>query len=854
MKKYKLLLTIFIICVFTVSSVNAAKNITGDIVSADENDNSIQIANEDTITSENNDHIQSSDEIDEDMLSTENANNLTLEDESQPTLTADESVESQGERSTSNHYGYWAYGADMYDINLTDMKQHGVTDIFLNYYAFTKYNESDVVSWIANANQQDIKVHIWAQIFYAGKWIRPVNNGVINYTFFEEKIKELTYYASLEGVGGVHYDYLRYSGSEAYNNSTQQNPGGMEAITLFVNMSTTAIRNVNPNIIISAAIMPEPDALKSWYGDDYEQISYYMDAIIPMVYTENYRQNVTWVKKTTQWFVDNSKGAEVWTGLQGYAVNDYDEEYISNTPVSQMTNEINAALDAGSKGAIVFKYGLSYDIDFINLPVDEAEYNSFNNLNYIISCSGRRINLNQDFAFNATYDADYKGGVKIYRNNLIINGNNHTIDGANMARMFNVMGKNIIFQNINFINGASDDGGAIYCNKDNLKIINCTFTNCKAEDDGGAVFAISANTLISNSRFINNTAVYNAGVYMGGENSAVIGSYFENNTAKTSAGAIGWANKPNGVIKDSKFVKNSALNEGGGAIFWNLGKNGKIINSTFENNYAIFYGGAIYFDSENGVISDSTFTQNTATVNGAAIHNTGKNAVINNSIFIANTAKKDSGIYSENNLKITNCSGVNVKIESSIAAKTKTFVINYAGTYSITLKDGSGNAISGETITFTLNGKKIGSSKTGLNGVATIKLTASILKTAKAGTKKLVIKANSAKFTSPTKTVNVIINKEKTKITAKNAVFKKQKKVKKYAIVLKNSKNKAIKKVKVTLKVNGKTYKAKTNSKGKAIFKINKLTKKSKFKAKIRFAGNNNYKPTTKTVKITVKN
>ena len=42
---------------------------------------------------------------------------------------------------------------------------------------------------------------------------------------------------------------------------------------------------------------------------------------------------------------------------------------------------------------------------------------------------------------------------------------------------------------------------------------------------------------------------------------------------------------------------------------------------------------------------------------------------------------------------------------------------------------------------------------------------------------------------------------------------------------------------KVTLKVKGVTYKAYTNSYGKAKFKINKLTKKGKFTAKIKFNG-----------------
>lgn len=108
--------------------------------------------------------------------------------------------------------------------------------------------------------------------------------------------------------------------------------------------------------------------------------------------------------------------------------------------------------------------------------------------------------------------------------------------------------------------------------------------------------------------------------------------------------------------------------------------------------------------------------------------------------------------------------------------------------------------------------------------------------------------------TTPSKTVpatNKIVKKS-TKITAKKATFKKSKKVKKYTITLKSGKN-PIKKVKVYLKVKGKTYKATTNAKGKATFKITKLNKKGTYKAKITFKGNKNYKSAGKTIKIKVK-
>ena len=59
--------------------------------------------------------------------------------------------------------------------------------------------------------------------------------------------------------------------------------------------------------------------------------------------------------------------------------------------------------------------------------------------------------------------------------------------------------------------------------------------------------------------------------------------------------------------------------------------------------------------------------------------------------------------------------------------------------------------------------------------------------------------------------------------------------------------------MKVTLKIKGKTYKAKTNAKGKAVFKIKKLTKKGKYKAVIKFKANKYYNKATKKVKITIK-
>ena len=54
------------------------------------------------------------------------------------------------------------------------------------------------------------------------------------------------------------------------------------------------------------------------------------------------------------------------------------------------------------------------------------------------------------------------------------------------------------------------------------------------------------------------------------------------------------------------------------------------------------------------------------------------------------------------------------------------------------------------------------------------------------------------------------------------------------------------------MKINGKTYSAKTNEKGQATFSL-KITKKGKFNASIKFAGDKTYEESSKSVKITIK-
>ena len=187
------------------------------------------------------------------------------------------------------------------------------------------------------------------------------------------------------------------------------------------------------------------------------------------------------------------------------------------------------------------------------------------------------------------------------------------------------------------------------------------------------------------------------------------------------------------------------------------------------------------------------------------------------------------------------------KIASSIKASKVTTTYNVAKNLVITLT-ANDKALANQKITV-----KVGTISKTLTTNAKGQVSVDVSKLTPKTYKATFIYAGDDINTKSSNTAKVVVNKAKPKITAKKATFKAKKKTKKYSIVLKDNKGKAIKKAKVTLKVKGKTYKATTNAKGKATFKITKLTKKGKNTATIKFGGNNYFKSISKKVNIVVK-
>lgn len=251
--------------------------------------------------------------------------------------------------------GYWLWTQHMKSISLKSLSKKGTKHLFLHVLSVYHYGKASVQSFIKKAHKYGIKVHLWMQVCYNGKWVRPIaDNNKIKYGFLNGKINEAKKYAKIKGVDGIHFDYVRFGGTaHLYKNPNR-------AINYFMKKASTEIHKIKPNMIVSAALMPEPKMMTYYYGQDVSTISKYADALLPMVYKGNYHQDRAWVKSVTKTFVKQSNGAQIWTGLQSY----HSDNNAKKLTQSSLIKDARAAEKGGAAGVILFRIGISCNFNF----------------------------------------------------------------------------------------------------------------------------------------------------------------------------------------------------------------------------------------------------------------------------------------------------------------------------------------------------------------------------------------------------------------------------------------------------------------------------------------------------------
>ena len=263
-------------------------------------------------------------------------------------------------------------------------------------------------------------------------------------------------------------------------------------------------------------------------------------------------------------------------------------------------------------------YAINEDVNFKN-----SSKGTFSDLNELIEKNNGEINLEKDYIYDNESDYVLNGDGILINKSVVINGNNHIIDGQNKSKIFNINANNVIIKNITFLNGnanlngnnETNNGIIIYAEYhiqpgpiiqygsseynavsfDSKNFFDTRHAIIHSSSNGGAIYCSGNNLKIINSSFINNFASNGGGIYIKANNVELINLNFINNTASEDGGAI-YNTENNTFILQSQFNSNHA-NFSGDSICSYKDINIQKCNFTHSAESVIFCGGNWQLDN-----------------------------------------------------------------------------------------------------------------------------------------------------------------------------------------------------------------------------------------------------------------
>lgn len=258
-----------------------------------------------------------------------------------------------------NSNGIWVWSKYMNDVDLDELHNKGIGNVILHEASFGKYGEEATIAFVKAAEAKDILVHIWFQCFYTGgSWVNPVDdeNNCYKQEYFDSVIKRAEHYLDL-GVRAIHLDYIRFGGT-AYKHNPSEEITAVGAVTEFCRQLNVALKAKNPDVLLSAAIMPEPES-EYYYGQDPAQMGKYLDVLMPMIYRHvpvYKKEGEKWAVDVANYFTEKGKPAKVWAGTTTYTG---DDDTITPMTADEIMADCRDFKDnTAVEGVVLFRYGL----------------------------------------------------------------------------------------------------------------------------------------------------------------------------------------------------------------------------------------------------------------------------------------------------------------------------------------------------------------------------------------------------------------------------------------------------------------------------------------------------------------
>lgn len=194
-----------------------------------------------------------------------------------------------------------------------------------------------------------------------------------------------------------------------------------------------------------------------------------------------------------------------------------------------------------------------------------------------------------------------------------------TIDGGGTYRAFELddLSPESCIRGFTIVNCGGhngSEGGAILCKHGMQgRIEDCILINNASSQEGGAIYcrySSDSTPVIQGCKIIGNTAEWGGGVYCELNDICIVNCVFENNIAQRGGGAICCQSRP--LIINS-VISNNYGGWYGGAICARTGTGPHALNCTITENEASWYGGGIYaYNADEVVIENSIIAHNEA--------------------------------------------------------------------------------------------------------------------------------------------------------------------------------------------------------------------------------------------------
>ena len=258
----------------------------------------------------------------------------------------------------ANTNGIWLWSRYMEEVDLDELAQKNIGNIILHEKAFETYGEEKTMEFVKAAGDRGLLVHIWFQCFYNdGKWINPVDdeNNRYKQEYFDEVIGRAVHYAEL-GVKAIHLDYIRFGGT-AWKHNPSDSVTAVGCVTEFCRQMNAAVKSVEPDILLSAALMPEPES-EYYYAQDPALMGQYLDVLMPMIYRHSpaySKGGEGWADDVAKYFVEKGAPAQVWAGTTTYTGDDGEVVPMDGEGILRDCRDFS---DTGVRGIVLFRYGI----------------------------------------------------------------------------------------------------------------------------------------------------------------------------------------------------------------------------------------------------------------------------------------------------------------------------------------------------------------------------------------------------------------------------------------------------------------------------------------------------------------